>query len=211
MQIVTMTAPEALSKNKFNHFIAGAFDAQSSAHVFIFVVSFFFILTPIFYFMTADYDPVFQKLIVMATLSCCTVFVGFKTSVFDTIADRARAGFSLNLKFAVKICMIFFLIFGAIILATADNIPLINAFRGATETELSAQRSGLSKLRGGWEISLVYINSILTTTVVPFVIAHMFLNRTPYRWLFTFLYIIYCQASLEKALFIKGILPILYL
>ncbi len=200
-----------LSQQASKKSIIQYFDINSSAYIFVFLITIYYIATPFFLYTSVKPDPYFQKLTIMSILSCVSVLLGFHSRFSDSFIGKIRGEIRLNMSLIVQLCIVIFVVFGLVVLYTAKNIPLLNAFRGASESDLSLQRSDLSKLREGWEISLVYINAMLTTSIAPFIIAYLFLNRTKSRWFFTCVYILYCQASLEKALFIKGMLPLIYL
>ena len=78
-------------------------------------------------------------------------------------------------------------------------------------SELAVQRELFLKGRTGWESGLVYVNAFFVGAVVPYTLALMFAHNARFRWLCLAFFLVYSISFLEKALFLKAMLPIAYL
>ncbi|HEU5079602.1 MAG TPA: hypothetical protein VFT72_10320 [Opitutaceae bacterium] len=104
-----------------------------------------------------------------------------------------------------------FIVFAIVAFSTAEKIPLIAAFQGAGAAEVAVLREKFLKAREGWQASLVYINAIFTGALIPYALSLMFIHRARFRWVFFCLFLLYSLSFTEKAFFLKGALPFLYL
>lgn len=95
--------------------------------------------------------------------------------------------------------------------ATADQIPLIAAIQGADGETLAYLRESFLKGRGGWQGSFVYVNAILSGSLMPYCIAVMFLTNNRYRWWVFAFFLVYSISFVEKAFFLKAVVPVFYL
>jgi hypothetical protein len=102
------------------------------------------------------------------------------------------------------------MIFMIITFSTATSIPIISTFRGADAYELSQQRGDLLKSRAGIESALLYLSSFYTYAFLPYSLTHAFITKAKYRKFLFLIFITYTISSLQKALFVSVIFPMLY-
>jgi transcription initiation factor IIE alpha subunit len=110
--------------------------------------------------------------------------------------------------FVITVSIFYFLLIGYVLL-TAEKIALIEALRDSSVEDIALAREALFKTRMGWERALPYLNAALSSALMPFAIALAYLSRMKYRhWLLLF----FCMSllvSLEKALILKALLPVI--
>jgi len=91
---------------------------------------------------------------------------------------------------------------------TVENIAVIEAVKGASSESLSFARESLFKSREGLESYLIYIYSILTTSLIPFFIALAYIQKQKYRHIILALFCTSLMLTLEKALILKALMPL---
>lgn len=94
-------------------------------------------------------------------------------------------------------------------LASAEKVALWEAINGASSTDIAYAREVLFKTRVGWDRSLLYLNALFSTALMPYVLAVCYLERKSYRHILLSLFVISLVPSLEKALVIKAFLPLI--
>lgn len=170
-------------------------------------------------------------LIVYCLLPASLILAGYTDTAYGTLAGIAAVGVTVTwttylasgeIKFRIPplvfdtnvfLLMVIGLFVGFAILswATADQIPLVAALQGADGATVAYLREGFLKGRGGWQSSFVYVNAILSGALVPYCIAIMFLTGHRFKWLVFSFFMIYSISFVEKAFFLKAIVPIFYL
>lgn len=106
---------------------------------------------------------------------------------------------------------IFYLIFIVYVLITSEKIALLEALSGRSIDEIAFAREMLFKNRLGWEKSLIYVNAIFTSALIPFVIAAAYATGSKLRHFMLLLFCLSLMPSLEKALILKALLPVMML
>ncbi len=91
---------------------------------------------------------------------------------------------------------------------TVEKIALIEAVKGASSESLSFARESLFKSREGLESYLIYIYSILTTSLIPFFIALAYIQKQKYRHIILALFCASLMLTMEKALILKALMPL---
>jgi hypothetical protein len=109
-------------------------------------------------------------------------------------------------KVALSIYFIFVFIF-LVTIITAPKIPLIESIRGADRAELNVYRELFLKARSGWQLLLSYFNAIITGAIFPFIILLSFERNYKFRYLFLLSFFVYSISFLEKAYFLKFLIP----
>ncbi len=105
----------------------------------------------------------------------------------------------------------FFVGFACLSWATAEQIPLVAALQGADGATLAYLRESFLKGRGGWQSGFVYINAILSGALLPYCIAVMFVTGSRFKWWVFAFFMFYSISFVEKAFFLKAVIPIFYL
>ncbi len=110
--------------------------------------------------------------------------------------------------FVALVSILYFSLIGYVLL-TAEKIALLEALRDSSVEQIAFAREALFKTRLGWEKTLPYLNAILSTALMPFAVALAYLSRMSYRhWLLLF-FCLSLLISLEKALILKALLPVI--
>lgn len=93
--------------------------------------------------------------------------------------------------------------------ASSEKIALWEAINGGTAADLAHAREALFKSRTGWEHSLIYLNAMLSSALMPYVLVVCYLEKKSYRHILLALFVATLLPSLEKALVIKAFLPLI--
>lgn len=104
-----------------------------------------------------------------------------------------------------------FLAFACLVWLTAEKIPLVAALQGAPADQVAEWRERFLKAREGWQASFVYVNTFLTWALVPYTLALMFHLRSRLRWWCFVFFLVFCVSFMEKAFFLRAIIPMLFL
>jgi len=104
---------------------------------------------------------------------------------------------------AVYFLLIIYVVF------SAKNIALIEALNGSPADVIAFAREELFKNRDGWESGLIYVNTIFTSAIMPYLLSICYLQRMAYRHFLLFFLLISQLFSLEKGLSIKFLLPLI--
>ena len=92
---------------------------------------------------------------------------------------------------------------------SSKKIALWEAINGASSADIAHAREALFKARAGWELSLVYLNALFSSALMPYVLVVCYLEKKSYRHILLSLFVISLLPSLEKALVIKAFLPLI--
>ncbi|HYW56836.1 MAG TPA: hypothetical protein VE934_07740 [Polaromonas sp.] len=128
-------------------------------------------------------------------------------------SSMLRAGDSLQWSatyFVPIVSVIYFALIGYV-LFTAQKIALLEAFRGASQDDIAFAREALFKTREGWEKILPYLNAIFSSALMPFALVLSYVDRRRYRHYLLFLFCLSLLPSLEKALILKAMVPLIML
>lgn len=161
----------------------------------------------LFYFNTG-FDPSYTHLGIIALTSAAIIFVssrGFRS------VRQLDLRFVISFEAFIFIIWVPFLITIALILVTAPAIPIVTALTGGSADLVALQREEFLKGREGVAGLFVYANAFFTGALVPYTIALMFLHRFKWRWALTALFLAYSLSFVEKAFFLKVLVPIIYL
>lgn len=102
-----------------------------------------------------------------------------------------------------------FLVFCALAILTAPSLPLLEAWRGGSPAEIAVSRENFLKAREGWAAILPYLNGALTATLLPYCMCVAILRRYRFRWLIVALFFLYSFVFVEKAFFLRVVLPLM--
>lgn len=125
-----------------------------------------------------------------------------------TIATR-----KIVIDFDLALITIFsiFIFIVIVILVTANKIPLIESLRGADVNDLTQYREDFLKGREGWGASLGYIIGMINAYLLPYFIVLAFQLNHKLKYIVALIFFLYCISFLEKAYFLKLVLPIFFL
>jgi oligosaccharide repeat unit polymerase len=153
--------------------------------------------------------PIYVALLAQLTIISIVTFVIVLNIPFGYNIKSTK----LTLDFDTSIYVLYgiFLLLIFVVIATAPRIPIIESLRGASQEELSQYREDFLKTRQGWGASLGYLVGTINGAVLPYLIAISFLKKHKYRFLFAFIFLLYCICFLEKAYFLKIAIPIFFI
>lgn len=164
---------------------------------------------PLVLYLNAPVGAEFLKLTFLTLVAVFGIVLGMKVPIFrERFEPHARR---LNIRrgwFAASIWSAFAVLV-AVTLWTAPSIPLISALQGADPETLSLERGEFLKGRDGPWIALLYLTTIFTTTLIPYVTVLMYHQRARLRHLCALAFFLFCISFLQKALVLNLILPLL--
>lgn len=181
--------------------------AKHASTLFTIVLLIFYVFAPISIYFFANPDPLYLKTAALALVAALGIIAG-KSIPTVAVQNKARKIYINNKKFISSV-FIFFSIFILITTITADTIPLISAFEGLSAEDLSNERGSFLKGREGFWIVLLYISSILTSTIIPYTTILAYKYKSIFSKTMTATFFIYSAIFLVKALFLSLLLPII--
>jgi hypothetical protein len=102
-----------------------------------------------------------------------------------------------------------FLAFCVIVIVSAPSVPLLEVWNGTAPAEIAISREQFLKAREGWGVILPYANGVLTAALMPYCMCIAILRRYRFRWLIVALFFLYSFVSIEKAFFLRVVLPLM--
>lgn len=155
-----------------------------------------------------DYFPAYVHTLFYIALLCTITFT--LTLNFPSLSAKKIKYPHLALDYQHTLFFFFgvFCFFTLILILTARSVPLIEALKGASEQDLATAREDFLKGRTGIESSLNYINSILNTTFIPYLIVLGYIKQYKYRHVFALVFFFVTLLFLEKAYFLKIGIPL---
>ena len=105
--------------------------------------------------------------------------------------------------------LLFFLGFIVITMSTAKYIPLFLAFENNDVISLATAREHFLKAREGYGKILGYLSAILSSSLIPYLIVQNFKQKTHIRLVLFLSAYIFSFVFLEKAFFLKFVIPLL--
>jgi hypothetical protein len=96
-------------------------------------------------------------------------------------------------------------------LVTSEKIALWEVIKGSSVDDLAFAREALFKSRVGWEKGLIYANAIFSSALMPFAVAVCYIEKKPYRHALLFFFAASLAPTLEKALILKALFPLIFL
>lgn len=151
-------------------------------------------------------------LIGLTIVSIATYYLSYRSlfnaHVFDRVVNnRIRVPFSF-VSFATVAVAVYsvLMLYSAL---TAQDIALFAALGGAGIDRIAYAREVFLRTREGWEIALRYLYAIMVSSIMPYVIASLFVLRHRLRYLVLGLFLFSLMLTLEKSLSIIALLPVI--
>ena len=151
----------------------------------------------------------FLRLTGIAIVGVLSMWCGSYVALFDGQFRPGAPRLELDARVLVAVTWVIFSLFVLATLVSARSIPLISALQGADAKALSQERGDFLKGRQGAGIALLYLSTILISTVVPYSIVLMYSIHSRVRHLLSGLFFLFCISFLQKALFLTLVLPLL--
>lgn len=181
---------------------------QNAALVFGLVILLVYCVVPLSLSLSGYPDPAYRTLAMMAAFGVAVMW-GTYALAKGAVISVPTINIDQNLFLVVVIGM--FASFAVLSWATAEQIPLIAALQGADPDTVAALRESFLKARSGWQSSFVYVNAILSGALLPYCIALLFIRDSRYKWWVFAFFMFYSISFVEKAFFLKAVIPVFYL
>jgi hypothetical protein len=185
-------------------------DTRSAMPLFVIAIFTAYAAIPRLLYNSVLPDGYFIELSNLGLVSCLAIWAGYSLPLFDSRFRPNARRFSINANWFHALIWIGFLLFLLITFATAQNIPILSAFQGASTVELDAQRGAFLKGRTGLEAALPYLGALLVTALLPYSLVHLFLEKSRLRYLFLAIFLAFTVSFLVKSLFINAAFPLIY-
>lgn len=185
--------------------------------LFLLSLFIFYFLVPLSAFSFSKPLDEYPLLSTLTLVSILSILIGYYTFKATSTSNLKPTGapaknahlIPLNFHFVHGSIWAVFISFSIFTLITAPSIPFISALQGADAATLSEERGAFLKGREGGAIAILYLNTILTNTLVPYSMVSLFNERSKWRYVSAVLFFAYCISFMQKALFLNLALPLL--
>jgi hypothetical protein len=181
--------------------------AKSAPKLFVLLFVAAYVVLPAEIAGRAGGSPYFLQLAWMCALAAVFVVVGAMLPLPLHRMPKVR----IPMEVVLAIVWVAFLAYAVAVCATAEGIPLLASLHGADQATITTLRENFLKARVGWQAGFVYMNAIFAGFLLPYCIALMFLHRVRFRWLCFLGFLLYSLSFVEKAFFLKAVVPLFYL
>jgi len=166
-------------------------------------------ILPLLIHLTVIPSPEYLGLALLSTIGVAAMVLGAQVPLLDRRFLPEAHRLDVNGNLLVGATSLVFIAFVVVTMATAPTIPLLSALEGASADILSQERGDFMKGREGAEAALLYVGTILSSTLVPYSIVLMYAWRSTLRHVMAVLFFVFCVSFLQKALFLNLVLPLL--
>lgn len=183
------------------------FKPMNQPSILMILLLLFYVVFPLFLYWIGN-DFVHLQGVIIGLIGCIGCAFGI---FFATVLGRLRLDALKIFPSGLYIhsLTIFFLFFIILTVASAKSLPLIEALSGASAESVSVSRELFLKGRSGWQVVLVYVNAVLSGALLPFALVLSFSEKRPIRWILLCVFFCYSIIFLEKAFFLRCLLPLL--
>ena len=181
---------------------------QHAALIFGLAILLVYCAVPLVLSLSGYPDPAYRTLAAMVAVG---VLVMWATYGVGKIATLSVPTINVDQNLFLIIVIGIFVAFAVLSWATAEQIPLVAALQGADPDTVAALRESFLKARSGWQSSFVYVNAILSGALLPYCIALLFIRDSRYKWWVFAFFMFYSISFVEKAFFLKAVIPLFYL
>ena len=184
-------------------------DPNNGLKTFAGVLTLIYVVIPICAYFLIYPEPAVLKLGLISALAVLAMWLGSIVSLFDHRFKSGAVRLKLNATLFHTVIWMLFMAFVVVTFATAPSIPILSALQGADANAISQERGDFLKGRVGVEIALLYISTILVTTVIPYSIVLLYSVKSKFRHMLAFVFFAYCISFMAKSQFLNLILPLL--
>lgn len=207
----TVSQTGQLAPRRRAPFMRWLFDVRAAGVTFPLAILIGYCFVPVVV-QTWFYDYAYlDSLAMLAFVSAACIMFAALTPFLDPIIASHHRRIALNERTFQRLVWGTFLAFAILAWVTAERIPILAAISGADPATLAELRERFLKAREGWQQSFVYINALYTGALLPYCVAKMFVSRSRGRWIGLLFFFIYSISFLEKAFFLKALIPLFYL
>lgn len=168
-----------------------------------------YVLIPLWAYASSPEQSRFLQLALLTLVCVGSMWVGFRVSLADAALAGTSRRWSIDPARFNAVVWTLFAVVVVVTFATAPSIPILSALQGAPAEVLNHERGEFLKGRKGVWSSLLYLNTMLANTLVPYSIVLSFVVRSRWRFWLAALFFFYCISFLQKALFLNLLLPLL--
>ncbi|MFT5697848.1 MAG: hypothetical protein ACI8ZB_000702 [Desulforhopalus sp.] len=147
----------------------------------------------------------FEKLALLGFCSSVTLFL--VSLIFINLKKNNIRTPVYNSLMIYGVLFLFLLHF-LVTVATAPSVPLLDALRGGSRESMAIARESFLKDRSGVLSSLVYLNAILTSTFLPYILILSFNINSKVRWIILNIFFVFSLSFLSKVFFLKWAAPL---
>ncbi len=173
----------------------------------------FFYTTPSMLGVFSSGNANAYSLFLLSILAVFSYFIGYKWfSIKEVqVAMKLFKNYQVNWEVWAWVALsIYFTVIGYACFK-APQIALFASFKGASIMDLSILREQFLRTGVGFERVPLYIYTICITSVIPLIIAQLFLTKKRTRFVILFLFILSLLLTLEKGRALVGMLPLIVL
>lgn len=165
---------------------------------------------PLAVYTWVEPSPYLVELALLVCVSSIAILIGNASPVLDARFRSEAFRVPVNIGTFHTALWVSFVIYVAITFATAPSIPIVSALGGGSVQDLNTERGEFLKGREGIESVLLYLSAIYANALLPFSLARLYLDRSPWRHALAIFFLGFAISFLVKALFISVIVPIIY-
>ena len=190
---------------------ANLFTAKWAFWAFTFVLFIFYLLTPTLIYFLVVPNELYLKLTGLTSVTLASMFCGYSCKALDGrfLANSPRI--TVNASSYIFITLVLFTLYISVTLLTAPSIPILSSISASDANALSVERGEFLKGRQGAWVILLYLSSLLTSTLVPYCIVLAYSTRSRVRHLLCVLFLLFSVSFLVKALFFNLMIPLMAL
>ncbi len=177
--------------------------------IFCICIAIFYIGLPLIAYFSELLRDEFVLLPAVAFVSIISMMIGASMPLVDSQFRYGAPRLAIDAKFFQGIVWILFFSFLVVTFYSAPSIPIVSAIKGASANVLSQERGDFLKGRQGAWIILLYLSTFLTTMLIPYSLVLLYNNRSSWRYPLALIYFLFCISSLQKALFLNLLLPLI--
>ncbi|MDY7561397.1 hypothetical protein QN366_02425 [Pseudomonas sp. CCC3.2] len=172
-----------------------------------------FYIIPSFLGVLYGKRPLAAQLLELSSASVVTYLLFYKILSGFWFSSLYNSTPKIKVETGIFTWLILIIYFSVVVYAcfTAPQIALVAAIKGGTLSELSGLREEFLRTREGWERILLYIYAIGISSLVPLVIAQMFLKKSKFKFLILGLFLLSLALTLEKGRALVAMLPLVVL
>jgi len=183
------------------------FAPQKQPYILVIMVAIYYAIIPLVLYVIHNEQHYLTGFLV-GIVGCLFILFGLITASFVG-SIRCRVSKFFPSDYLVYTIFILFFVFLVLVYVTSESIPLHQALTGASSDEVAMSRENFLKARTGWQAVFIYINALLAGSFLPFVLMLSFYEKRRARWLVFVIFFLYSVSFMEKAFFLKCVLPML--
>jgi hypothetical protein len=166
--------------------------------------SIFFILLPSVLYLKTGLD-VYAELISISVVSSFSLFFGYKLRI--TLPEVKVRRLTVNPYIFFSVVFLSFFIFMFYTFYTYGGVPFLLSLKEGSDSSLL--RGNLFKGRKGLELGLLYLSAMFTYVFIPLALLLGFKYKIRFRTFFLILSLLFCVATLQKALLLNILVPLI--